>query len=184
MQSVAVLFICFRLCLWMLITITIPTSQSLDVWCSDLMITYFTHFLLLHDHFTHFLLLHDHFTHFLLLHDHFTHFLLLHNNLFHPLLTPSPSWMSRLNHSSVYWVSQSSFDIRFVCNWSLLLIVVSAVLWILFFMGQLYLLPEMSQIYVNHFLKTSTLCFLYSVCYCGSLICRFHLNPLMVENCC
>ena len=164
MQSVAVLFICFRLCLWMLITIKIPTSQSLDVWCSDLMITYFTHFLLLHDH--------------------FTHFLLLHNHLLHLLLTPSPSWISRLNHSSVYWVSQSSFDIRFVCNWSLLLIVVSAVLWILFFMGQLYLLPEMSLIYFNHFLKTSTLCFLYSVCYCGSLICRFHLNPLMVENCC
>jgi len=35
MQSVAVLIIRFDLFLWMLITITIPTSQSLDIWCLD-----------------------------------------------------------------------------------------------------------------------------------------------------
>ena len=167
--------------------ITSPTSYSL-------MITYFNHLLLLHNHFNHFLLLHGHllhplltpswsftsptsysfmityFNHFLFLHNHFTHFLLLHDHLLHPLLTPSPSWMSRLNHSSVYWVSQSSYDSRFVCNWSLLLIIVSAVLWILFFVGQLYHLPEMSnlfqsfpQIFYSSFLIFSVLLWVFNL---------------------
>jgi len=94
MQSVAVLFISFGLFLWMLITtITIPTYQSLDVWCSDLMITYFTHFLLLHDHLltspTSYFFVITYFTHFLLLHDHFTNFLLLNDHLLQPPLTSS-----------------------------------------------------------------------------------------------
>ena len=149
------------------------------------MTTYFNHFLLLHDHLLHPLLTPSWSIHPLLISSwsltlptsyffmitYFTHFLLLLHLEYH-------GWTTVLCTESpiLFW--------HHISTWSLLLTVVSAVLWIFFLVGQLHHLLEMPQISFNHFLKSSTLCFLYSVCYCGSLMCRFHTNQLMDANCC